>query len=94
MAKVIKYKFLSCEINRGTEESPVVEQIFLDKEMPWSKANEAIARLESKDGKYTVEDDGTPDPAEIPSRLDQIEAQAAYTAMMTGTLMDGGGANV
>ena len=31
MAKVIKYNFLSCEINRGTEEKPDIEQVFLDK---------------------------------------------------------------
>ena len=62
-------------------------------EMPWSEANEAIAKAEAKDGKYTVTDDGKPDPADIPSQLDQIEAQVTYTAMMTGTLMDGGGAH-
>lgn len=27
MAKVIKYKFLSCEVNHGTEEEPNIEQI-------------------------------------------------------------------
>ena len=59
-------------------------------EMPWSAENEAIAKAEAKDGKYTIEDDGTPAPA--PDRLDQIDAQVTYTAMMTGTLMDGGGA--
>lgn len=31
MAKIIKYKFLSCEVNRGTEEEPNIEHIFLDK---------------------------------------------------------------
>lgn len=60
-------------------------------EMPWSAENEAIAKAEAKDGKYTIEDDGTPAPA--PDRLDQIDAQVTYTAMMTGTLMDGGGAH-
>lgn len=59
-------------------------------EMPWSAENEAIAKAEAKDGKYTIEDDGT--PALAPDRLDQIDAQVTYTAMMTGTLMDGGGA--
>ena len=33
MAKVIKYQFLSCEVNRGTEQNPVMEQIILDKEI-------------------------------------------------------------
>lgn len=30
MAKNIKYKFLSAEINNGTEENPVIEQVILD----------------------------------------------------------------
>ena len=29
------------------------------------------------------------EPVTTPSQLDRIEAQAAYTAMMTGTLMEG-----
>ena len=58
-------------------------------EMPWSAENEAIAKAEAHNGDYTIEDDGTPAPA--PDRLDQIDAQVTYTAMMTGTLMDGGG---
>ena len=33
MAKVIKYKFVSCEINHGTKENPIFEQILLDKLM-------------------------------------------------------------
>ena len=31
--KIMKYKFLSCEINHGTEENPNIEQVFLDKEI-------------------------------------------------------------
>lgn len=31
--KVIQYKFLSCEINHGTEENPDMEQIFLEKSL-------------------------------------------------------------
>lgn len=30
MAKEIRYKFVSCEVNRGTEENPDIEQIILD----------------------------------------------------------------
>lgn len=33
MAKVIKYQFVSCEVNRGTEQNPVMEQIILDKKI-------------------------------------------------------------
>lgn len=81
--KIIKYN-LCTELPDGSETLNAVE-------MPWSEANEAIAKAEAKDGKYTVTDDGTPAPA--PDRLDQIDAQVTYTAMMTGTLMDGGGAH-
>ena len=62
MAKVIKYKFLSCEVNHGTEENPVMEQIFLDKSMGWNEANEETAKREAYNGEYTIEDDGQPEP--------------------------------
>ena len=56
MAKIIKYKFLSSEVNHGTEESPNVEQIILNASMPWSEANEEIAKAEAYNGEYTIED--------------------------------------
>lgn len=54
MAKVIKYQFLSCGGNQGTEE------VFLEKTLSWSEGNEAIARAEAADGVYTIEEDGLP----------------------------------
>lgn len=81
--KIIKYD-LATILPDGSE-------VLNGVEMPWTAENEAIAKAEAKDGKYTIEDDGTPAPA--PDRLDQIDAQVTYTAMMTGTLMDGGGAH-
>ena len=86
--KIIKYKFLSCEVNNGTEDEPKIEQIFIDKSMPWNEANEEITKKEAYNGEYTIEDDGQPEPAETPSQLDIIEAQVAYTAMMTDTLLE------
>ena len=88
MAKVIKYKFLSCEVNHGTKENPVMEQIFLEKFMDWNEANEEIAKCEAHNGKYIIEDDGQPDPTETPTQLDRIEAQVAYNSIMLGTLME------
>ena len=79
--KIIKYD-LATALPDGSE-------VLNGVEMPWTAENEAIAKAESHNGQYTIEDDGTPAPA--PDRLDQIDAQATYTAMMTGTLMDGGG---
>ena len=88
MAKAIKYKFLSCEINHGTEENPDIEQIFLDVTIGWSEANEEIAKKEAYNGEYTIDDDGQPEPEATPSQLDVIEAQVTYTAMMTDTLLE------
>ena len=59
MAKIIKYKFLSCEVNHGTEENPNIEQIFLDKGIICETkaqfdANYPIAEKEAV-GEITVE---------------------------------------
>lgn len=62
MAKIIKYRFLSCEVNHGTEEAPDIEQIILDVTMPLTDANVEIAKVEAINGEYTVEDDGEPEP--------------------------------
>lgn len=59
--KIIKYKFLSCEINHGTEENPNIEQVFFEKSMPWNEANVEIAKREAYNGEYTIEDDGQPE---------------------------------
>lgn len=72
--KWIKYKFLSCEVNHGTEENPDIEQIFLDKSMPWNEANEEIAKREAHNGEYTTEDDGQPEPTATPTLEDLAEA--------------------
>lgn len=84
--KIIKYQ-LCTEINRGTEEQPNIEQVFSGVSLVWNEANEEIAKAEAYNGKYTIEDDGEPEPA--PTQLDRIEAQTTYTAMMTDTLMEG-----
>ena len=63
--KSIKYKFLSAEINHGTEENPNIEQIFLDKAISCAttdlEVNEEIAKREAHNGEYTIEDDGQPE---------------------------------
>lgn len=82
--KVIKYQ-LCTEINRGTEEQPNIEQVFSGVTLGWNEGNEKIAKAESYNGEYTIEDDGKPEPE--PTQLDHIEAQAAYTALMTDTLI-------
>lgn len=86
--KIIKYNLVT-RVNIGSDESPQWEEVLNEVSMPWNEANETIAKAEAKDGKYTIEDDGQPDPATIPSQLDRVEAQVNYTAMMTNTLMEG-----
>ena len=84
--KIIKYQ-LCTAINHGPEAAPKIEQIFSAVTLGWSAANEAIAKAEAYNGEYTIEDDGEPEPA--PTQIDRIEAQVAYTAMMTDTMMEG-----
>ena len=54
--KRITYQFLSAEINRGTEEKPNVERIFLTKHITWSKESEEAAKREAHNGEYTIEE--------------------------------------
>ena len=72
--KVIKYKYLSAEIKRGTEEEPIIEQIFLEKSMDWNEANEEIAKKEAYNGEYTIEDDGLPEPVAEPTTDEILNA--------------------
>lgn len=86
--KVIKYQ-LCTEVNHGTEDDPKIEQVFSAVTLGWSEANEKIAQAEAHNGEYTIEDDGEPELA--PTQIDRIEAQVAYTALMTDTLMESEG---
>jgi hypothetical protein len=47
-----------------------------------------IAKKEAYNGEYAIEDDGQPDLTQEPTQLDRIEAQIAYTAMITDTLLE------
>ena len=85
--KIIKYQLCTC-VNYGTEETPVWEDVLSDVTMGWSDANEAIAQKEAYNGEYTIEDDGQPEPSDVPTQLDRVEAQVTYTDMMTDTLLE------
>ena len=85
MAKVISYKFMSCEINHGTKEQPEIEQIFLHKSMGWNEANEEIAKREAYNGEYTIEDDGQPEPETQPTPEERIaELEQALELLLSG----------
>ena len=55
-------------------------------ELPWSAANEEIAKTEAYNGEYTIEDDGKPESVEEPTQLDRIESQLAYLAIITDSV--------
>ena len=85
MAKAIKYKFLSCEVNHGTDESPDIEQIFLDVSMGWNEANEAVAKREAYNGEYEILDDGKPEPVAPPTNAERIaELEEALEMLLSG----------
>ena len=84
--KVIKYK-LCTSVNHGTDEVPKLEEILFPVEMEWNEKNEEIAKREAYNGEYTIEDNGVSEFAQ-PTQLDRIEAQVAYTAMITDTLLE------
>ena len=77
MAKVIKYKFLSSEVNTGTEEEPNIEQIFLDVTMGWNETNEEIAKREAYNGEYIIEDDGV--EKSKGERVEELKEQLSAT---------------
>ena len=83
MAKVISYKFLSCEINHGTEEEPNIEQIILDKsiECPTQTAyggNYPIAEKEAIPGTIEVSGEFDPEPAPAGEPVTWDELDTAY----------------
>lgn len=83
-----KIRYTQCvEVNRGTDDNPVIEKIFTVLTHDYNETTEAIAKAEAYNGEYTIEDNGKPEP--VPTQLDRIESQVTYTAMMTDTLMEG-----
>ena len=86
--KKIKYQFLLWERNDGTEEIPDIKQHFITKDLAYCDEALAAAEIEAWNGEYEIYDDGQLDPSVQPTQLDRIEAQIAYTAMMTDTLLE------
>jgi hypothetical protein len=80
--KLLKYN-LCTSVSHGTEETPVLHPVI----MGWNAENEEIAKQEAYNGEYTIEDDGVEENVE-PTQFDWVEAQVAYTAMITNTLLE------
>ena len=84
--RILKY-ILCTRVNQGTEENPIWEEVLSPVEMDWNEANEGIAGREAAGGAYTILE--RPDQEAVPpTRLDTMEAQLTYTAMMTDTLLE------
>lgn len=85
--KVIKYQMQQTVMLDGVEQ-PMSEEYLSSVIVPYSVENEERAKAEAYKGEYAIEDNGLPEPAETPTQLDRVEAQLAYTAMMTDTLLE------
>lgn len=71
MAKIIKY---------------LMQNSLLPVEMPWTEANEAIAKAEAHNGEYTIEDGGNA-TEEQPSQEQRIaELEAALEMLLSGVV--------
>ena len=85
--KIIKYKFLSCEINHGTEDEPNMEQVFLHKEIHCPdldfEANYAIALKEAYNGEVTIEDVPDDRPLDVIRADKLVELSASCNAAIT-----------
>ena len=83
--KRIKWNFLSYET---IKEDGELNRFIVPKDFAYSDEALAAAEVEAWNGEYEIYDDDQPDPATVPTQLDRIEAQMAYMAMMTGTLIE------
>lgn len=89
MAKLIKYKFLSAEVNHGTEENPVMEQIFQGKMIECRTQTEydnnyPIAEKEAV-GEIEVTGEFDPEPETPPSDAERItELEEALALLLSG----------
>ena len=91
MAKIIKYKFLSCEVNHGTEEEPNIEQIFHEKFIECKtkeqyEANLLIAEKEAIPGTLDPDNDGVFDEVDdTPTDAERIaELEEALAMLLSG----------
>lgn len=67
------------------DEAVVVEQLPTGE----TEAEQNIHNWLYQNGGYVYDPLHVEDPAKAPTQLDRIEAQVAYTAMMTDTLLEG-----
>lgn len=83
--KKIKYKFLSCQINEGTEENPIMKDVLLEKVIDYTEANMEIAKAEAVGEISPPFDDGQPETYQ-PTVQEQLDAQAAAIVELMGVI--------
>lgn len=70
-----RIRYTQCvEVNRGTDDNPVIEKVFTVLTHDYNEMTEAIAKAEAYNGEYTIEDDGEPEPV-IPPTNDELAAE-------------------
>lgn len=83
---VFEYKTYQTVIIDGVEQ-PKSDEYVSTAVVPYTE--EAYARAKETAIEISEPyDNGMPDPVNTPSQLDRFEAQLAYTAMMTDTLLE------
>lgn len=78
MAKVISYQFVSCEVNNGTEEEPILEKIILGKSITCSTqetfdAAYRVATKEALPGTLDVSGEFDEEPTTPEERIAELE---------------------
>lgn len=82
--KWIKYQ-LNNPINVGTDDEPVFVDNLGNKALSYCEANLAIVEKEAYNGKYTIEDDGEPEPEAEPTDAERIaELEEALALLLSG----------
>lgn len=81
--KRIKYRFLSSEVNYGTEEAPDIRQNFIPKDFPYSEEAYEAAKAEAYE-EPEIYDDGKPEPVVLPTAEERLEALEAAILEMLG----------
>ena len=70
--KKFKYKFVSCQINKGTEENPIIEDLLLEKIVDFTEANLEIAKVEAVGEISQPFDDGKPEVVSVAEDIDNM----------------------
>ena len=74
--KRIRYYFLAFSVNKGTEDDPIMEDVFSFADIPYNDENLALAKRSARNGEYTIEDDGRPEPPPTTEqRVSDLEEQ-------------------